>query len=114
GTCWDLLSGLKQGQQVLFEVYGDPLVHPHDESYWGNVNPIEKMHTKDSKKLVDVLEHQFDVVNKQFALLTQGADLVAQAKELEQQAKNLRGGAGTLSSKDQEGTNQASTNVKDQ
>ncbi|KAF2566771.1 hypothetical protein F2Q68_00024962 [Brassica cretica] len=23
------------------EVYGDPLVHPQTESYWGNVNPIE-------------------------------------------------------------------------
>jgi len=22
------------------EVYGDPLVHPQDESYWGNVNPV--------------------------------------------------------------------------
>src|SRR5215467_10689803 len=22
------------------EVYGDPLIHPQDESYWGNVNPI--------------------------------------------------------------------------
>src|SRR5206468_1979665 len=22
------------------EVYGDPLVHPQTESYWGNVNPI--------------------------------------------------------------------------
>lgn len=22
------------------EVYGDPLVHPQDEQYWGNVNPI--------------------------------------------------------------------------
>ncbi|MBL6963979.1 MAG: GDP-mannose 4,6-dehydratase, partial [Bacteroidetes bacterium] len=22
------------------EVYGDPLVHPQNESYWGNVNPI--------------------------------------------------------------------------
>jgi dTDP-glucose 4,6-dehydratase len=22
------------------EVYGEPLVHPQDESYWGNVNPI--------------------------------------------------------------------------
>ncbi len=21
------------------EVYGDPLVHPQPESYWGNVNP---------------------------------------------------------------------------
>ncbi len=22
------------------EVYGDPLVHPQEETYWGNVNPI--------------------------------------------------------------------------
>ncbi|MDA0930419.1 MAG: GDP-mannose 4,6-dehydratase, partial [Bacteroidetes bacterium] len=22
------------------EIYGDPLVHPQDEGYWGNVNPI--------------------------------------------------------------------------
>ena len=22
------------------EIYGNPLVHPQDESYWGNVNPI--------------------------------------------------------------------------
>ena len=22
------------------EIYGDPLVHPQPESYWGNVNPI--------------------------------------------------------------------------
>ena len=22
------------------EVYGDPLVHPQDEEYWGNVNPV--------------------------------------------------------------------------
>src|SRR3954469_18772322 len=22
------------------EVYGDPLVHPQDENYWGNVNPV--------------------------------------------------------------------------
>jgi dTDP-glucose 4,6-dehydratase len=22
------------------EVYGDPLVHPQDETYWGNVNPV--------------------------------------------------------------------------
>ncbi|GJT48845.1 zinc finger, RING/FYVE/PHD-type containing protein [Tanacetum coccineum] len=49
----------------------------------------EKMHAEDSKKLVDVLKHQFDVVNKQFALLTQGADLLTQAKELEQRDENL-------------------------
>jgi dTDP-glucose 4,6-dehydratase len=22
------------------EVYGDPLVHPQNEDYWGNVNPV--------------------------------------------------------------------------
>nr|GFA06386.1 hypothetical protein [Tanacetum cinerariifolium] len=49
----------------------------------------EKMHFEDSKKLVDVLEHQFDVMNKQYALLTLGADLVARAKELEQRAVAL-------------------------
>lgn len=25
------------------EVYGDPLVHPQTEDYWGNVNPIGKL-----------------------------------------------------------------------
>ncbi len=27
-------------QASTSEVYGDPAVHPQDESYWGNVNPI--------------------------------------------------------------------------
>jgi UDP-glucuronate decarboxylase len=27
-------------QSSTSEVYGDPKVHPQDESYWGNVNPI--------------------------------------------------------------------------
>ena len=27
-------------QASTSEVYGDPLVHPQNESYWGNVNPI--------------------------------------------------------------------------
>jgi UDP-glucuronate decarboxylase len=27
-------------QASTSEVYGDPTVHPQDESYWGNVNPI--------------------------------------------------------------------------
>ena len=33
-----------KGARILIastsEVYGDPLVHPQEESYWGNVNPI--------------------------------------------------------------------------
>jgi UDP-glucuronate decarboxylase len=32
--------GAKILQASTSEVYGDPLVHPQRESYWGNVNPI--------------------------------------------------------------------------
>jgi dTDP-glucose 4,6-dehydratase len=32
------------------EVYGDPLVHPQDESYWGNVNPIGPRSVYDEAK----------------------------------------------------------------
>lgn len=38
--------GLAKAKQATFllastsEVYGDPLVHPQAESYWGNVNPV--------------------------------------------------------------------------
>jgi dTDP-glucose 4,6-dehydratase len=38
--------GLAKGKGATFllastsEVYGDPLVHPQPESYWGNVNPV--------------------------------------------------------------------------
>ena len=37
------LAKFKRARFLLFstsEVYGDPLVHPQPESYWGNVNPI--------------------------------------------------------------------------
>src|SRR5688572_21512093 len=37
------LAKLKRARFLLAstsEVYGDPLVHPQPESYWGNVNPI--------------------------------------------------------------------------
>lgn len=40
------LLGLAKAKQARFflastsEVYGDPLVHPQPETYWGNVNPI--------------------------------------------------------------------------
>ena len=37
------LAKWKRARFLLFstsEVYGDPLVHPQPESYWGNVNPI--------------------------------------------------------------------------
>ena len=38
--------GLAKAKDAVFvlastsEVYGDPLVHPQNESYWGNVNPV--------------------------------------------------------------------------
>jgi len=38
--------GLAKDKQAVFllastsEVYGDPLIHPQQENYWGNVNPI--------------------------------------------------------------------------
>jgi dTDP-glucose 4,6-dehydratase len=38
--------GLAKGKEAKFllastsEVYGDPLVHPQHEDYWGNVNPV--------------------------------------------------------------------------
>ena len=40
------LLGLAKSKKARFliastsEVYGDPLVHPQNENYWGNVNPI--------------------------------------------------------------------------
>ncbi|MBI5530063.1 MAG: SDR family oxidoreductase [Candidatus Doudnabacteria bacterium] len=43
--CWNLLELARKNQaKFLFastsEIYGDPLVHPQTESYWGNVNTI--------------------------------------------------------------------------
>jgi dTDP-glucose 4,6-dehydratase len=44
GTHNALGVALSKGARFLLastsEVYGDPLVHPQPESYWGNVNPI--------------------------------------------------------------------------
>ncbi len=44
GTQNALDLALAKGAKFLFsstsEVYGDPLVHPQHEDYWGNVNPI--------------------------------------------------------------------------
>ncbi|GBC92615.1 UDP-glucose 4-epimerase [bacterium HR15] len=44
GTEHALELALAKGAKFLFtstsEVYGDPLVHPQSEDYWGNVNPI--------------------------------------------------------------------------
>ncbi|MDP2815987.1 MAG: SDR family oxidoreductase [Rectinemataceae bacterium] len=34
------MKGARVLQASTSEVYGDPLVHPQSESYWGNVNPL--------------------------------------------------------------------------
>lgn len=50
------------------EVYGDPLVHPQPETYWGNVNPIGPRSVYDeAKRFAEALvmayhrEHKLDV-----------------------------------------------------
>src|SRR3954449_1746025 len=44
GTLNMLEAAREAGARVLLastsEVYGDPAIHPQEESYWGNVNPI--------------------------------------------------------------------------
>jgi dTDP-glucose 4,6-dehydratase len=44
GTCHALGLAKEKGARFVLastsEVYGDPLVHPQPESYWGNVNPV--------------------------------------------------------------------------
>lgn len=47
------LSQREEARLVLAstsEVYGDPLVHPQDEGYWGNVNPIGPRSVYDEAK----------------------------------------------------------------
>lgn len=45
---------MKNNSKLIFsstsEVYGDPLVHPQIESYWGNVNPIGVRSVYDESK----------------------------------------------------------------
>lgn len=43
-------KGAKFMQASTSEVYGDPLVHPQSESYWGNVNPIGPRSVYDEAK----------------------------------------------------------------
>jgi dTDP-glucose 4,6-dehydratase len=50
------LLGLARAKDARFllastsEVYGDPLVHPQPESYWGNVNPVGPRSVYDEAK----------------------------------------------------------------
>jgi dTDP-glucose 4,6-dehydratase len=54
GTHNTLGLALAKGARYLLastsEVYGDPLVHPQDEAYWGNVNPVGPRGVYDESK----------------------------------------------------------------
>ena len=43
-------TGAKILQASTSEIYGDPLIHPQPESYWGNVNPIGERSCYDEGK----------------------------------------------------------------
>ncbi|HID89890.1 MAG TPA: SDR family NAD(P)-dependent oxidoreductase, partial [Anaerolineae bacterium] len=54
GTHKTLGLALEKGARYLLastsEVYGDPLVHPQHEDYWGNVNPVGPRGVYDESK----------------------------------------------------------------
>jgi dTDP-glucose 4,6-dehydratase len=56
GTMYALRLASQKGARFLLastsEVYGDPAVHPQQESYWGNVNPIGPRSVYDEGKRV--------------------------------------------------------------
>jgi len=65
GTHNTLGLALAKGARYLLastsEVYGDPLVHPQDESYWGNVNPVGPRGVYDeSKRFAEALTMAYD------------------------------------------------------
>ncbi len=45
-----LAKGARFAQASTSEVYGDPLVHPQTEDYWGNVNPVGPRSVYDEAK----------------------------------------------------------------
>ncbi len=64
GTYQMLEQARKQGAKFLVsstsEIYGDPLVHPQHEEYWGNVNPIGPRACYDeSKRLGETLTMEY-------------------------------------------------------
>jgi len=64
GTYQMLEQARKQNAMFLFsstsEAYGDPLVHPQTEDYWGNVNPVGPRACYDeSKRLGETLTMEY-------------------------------------------------------
>lgn len=63
--------GLAKAKRAKFmlastsEVYGDPLVHPQPESYWGNVNPLGPRGVYDeSKRFAEAITMAYHRVHK--------------------------------------------------
>jgi dTDP-glucose 4,6-dehydratase len=63
--------GIAKSKNAVFmlastsEVYGDPLVHPQPESYWGNVNPIGPRGVYDeAKRYAEALAMAYHHVHK--------------------------------------------------
>lgn len=55
-------------QASTSEVYGDPAIHPQQETYWGNVNPIGKRSCYDEgKRISETLTYEY---NKELNLNT--------------------------------------------
>ena len=64
GTYNLLLEAKKNNSKILFssssEIYGDPILHPQKEEYWGNVNPVGPRSCYDeSKRLGETLMMDF-------------------------------------------------------
>ncbi|HLX64498.1 MAG TPA: UDP-glucuronic acid decarboxylase family protein [Planctomycetota bacterium] len=62
------LSKAKGARMLLAstsEVYGDPMVHPQIESYWGNVNPIgERSMYDEAKRFAEALTMSYNRQNQ--------------------------------------------------
>jgi len=75
GTHKTLGLALEKGTRFLLastsEVYGDPLVHPQHEDYWGNVNPVGPRGVYDeSKRFAEALTmayHRYHSVDTRIA-----------------------------------------------
>jgi dTDP-glucose 4,6-dehydratase len=71
GTHKALGLALNKGARFLLastsEIYGDPLVHPQPESYWGNVNPVGLRGVYDEAKrfaeAMTMAYHRYHAVN---------------------------------------------------
>jgi dTDP-glucose 4,6-dehydratase len=65
----------EQGARFLLastsEVYGDPLVNPQPETYWGNVNPIGPQDVYDEAKryaeAITMAYHRFHGIESRIA-----------------------------------------------